>query len=169
MEQKILSATSLFFHGGPIDIPTVKNEGIDAVKIRERVRYRTPDGSNRSAEGSSSLLSWLRAISRHGTNQRALTNCGDPAGMVTYSKYQSGSVFFSQGDGQPTHGKETAFSYKIESSDIKYYSTPSSDARERTPSKYDKSALNRNGTQQRAFQIVPWGATTAKLINGDLV
>ena len=31
-KQKMLSATSLFFHGGPIDIPTVKKEGIDAVK-----------------------------------------------------------------------------------------------------------------------------------------
>ena len=67
------------------------------------------------------------------------------------------------------HGQETAFRYKIESSDIKYYSTPSSEARERTPSKYDKSALNRAKTQQTAFQIVPWGATTAKLINGVYV
>ena len=166
-QQKILTATSLFFHGGPIDIPTVKNEGIDAVKYgKEFVK----DTAGQPIGGGKLVFAFLVAGDIASWDKpKGVDKLWGSGGHGYIFEVPSGFVFFSQGDAQPTHGQETAFRYKIESSDIKYYSTPSSEARERTPSKYDKSALNRAKTQQTAFQIVPWGATTAKLINGVYV
>jgi hypothetical protein len=166
-KQKMLSATSLFFHGGPIDIPTVKNEGIDAVKSGKEWVI---DPDNKPIGGGKLVFAFLVGGDIASWDKpKGVDKLWGSSGQGYIFEVQSGSVFFSQGDAQPTHGQEIAFYYKIESGDIKYYSAPSSNARERTPSKYDKSALNRNGTQQRAFQVVPWSATTAKLINDVLV
>ncbi len=55
------------------------------------------------------------------------------------------------------YGLEITFRYKIESGNIKYYWAVRSDALKRTPSKYDKSTLNRMGTQQEHFPERPLG------------
>ena len=128
-QQKILTATSLFFHGGPIDIPTVKNEGIDAVKYgKEFVK----DTAGQPIGGGKLVFAFLVAGDIASWDKpKGVDKLWGSGGHGYIFEVPSGFVFFSQGDAQPTHGQETAFRYKIESSDIKYYSTPSSEARER--------------------------------------
>lgn len=148
-QEKTLNADMCFIHGGMMGPSDVRRDGLDAVRFGRE--WILDDDTGAPIGGGKLLFTFLVvAGNQPPPNFRKpapVDRLWGRAGHCYVFLAPAGTTFYSQGAGQPVHGMEIAFPYRVESDDMVCYCTPTTRS----------NVIARNSPLGGdSFQMVPW-------------